>query len=47
MTRAEGSKFLSLTQASSQCSVHSKTLFFVRRSHKDLDITLKSLMNLL
>jgi hypothetical protein len=47
MIGVEVSKFLSLTKASSQCSVHSKTISFVRRLHNDLDITLKSLMNLL
>ena len=47
MTRTKISKFLSLTKASSQCSVHSKTLSFVRRLHNGLDIILKSLINLL
>jgi len=47
MTGAEINKFLSLTKASSQCSVHSKILSFVRRLLKGLDITLKYLMNLL
>jgi len=43
MIGAEVSKFLTLIKVSSQCSVHSKTLSFVRRLHNDLDITLKSL----
>jgi hypothetical protein len=47
MTGAEVSKFLSLTKASSQYSVHSKILSFVRRLLRGLNITLKSLMNLL
>jgi hypothetical protein len=47
MIGVELSKFLSLTKASLQCSVHSKTLSFVRTLHNDLDITLKCLMNLL
>jgi len=47
MTGAEVSKFLSLTKASSHCVVHSKTFSFVRRLHNGLDMTLKSLMNLL
>ena len=47
MIEAEVSKFLSLTKASSQCLVHLKILSFVRRLHNGLDITLKSLMNLL
>jgi hypothetical protein len=47
MTGAEVSKFLSLTKASSQCSIHSKTISFVRRLHNGLDMKLKYLMNLL
>jgi hypothetical protein len=47
MTGVEVSKFLSLTKAYSQCLVHSKILSFVRMLLKGLDITLKSLMNLL
>jgi hypothetical protein len=47
MLGAEVSKFLSLTKASSQSSVYLKTISFVRRLHNGLDMTLKSLMNLL
>jgi len=47
MTEAEVSKFLSLTKVFSQCSVHLKILSFVRRLLNGLDITLKSLINLL
>jgi len=47
MTGAEVSKFLNLTKAYSQCSFHSKISSFVRRLLNGLDITLKSLMDLL
>jgi hypothetical protein len=44
MTGIKVNKFLSLTKAYSQYPFHSKTLSFV---HNGLDITLKSLINLL
>ena len=47
MIGAEMRMFLSLTKAFPQLFLHSKSMSFYKRLHNDLDIALKSLINLL